>query len=170
MSELIGCVHRASKKVPSYQGKSVAVSGCGPGGLAALQLVEVFGASKVITIDVLPDRLILVKEFGANTVANAKDENSIFEFKNKGADTVIECTGNKGAYQNALDIARKALAIFSYTEGTIEISIWQMYDHELTINNSKWLTVQDLQAVVDMITAGKIRTNKMISAKVHFDQ
>jgi 2-desacetyl-2-hydroxyethyl bacteriochlorophyllide A dehydrogenase len=170
MSELIGCVHRACTKVPSYQDKSVAISGCGPGGLAAVQLVKVFGANKVVAIDIRPERLILAKELGADSIVNANDEESIFELKNHGVDIVIECSGNKGAYRNAFDLAREAVVIFSYTEGTIEIPLWQMFDHELTIYNSKWLTVHDLQAVVDMITAGKIRTDKMISAKVSFDQ
>jgi len=48
MSELFGCVHRACKKVPDYQGKSVAVSGCGPGGLSALQVVKAYRAERVI--------------------------------------------------------------------------------------------------------------------------
>jgi threonine dehydrogenase-like Zn-dependent dehydrogenase len=170
MSELIGCVHRACTKVPSYQGKSVTISGCGPGGLAALQLVRVFGANNILAIDVRSERLILAKELGADSVFNASDEDSIISLKNQGVDIVIECSGNKGAYRNAFEMAREAVVIFSYTEGTIEIPLWQMFDNEMTIYNSKWLTVHDLQAVVDMITAGKIRTDKMISAKVSFDQ
>lgn len=169
MAELIGCVHRACKKVPDYHGKSVAISGCGPGGLAALQIVKVFGADRVTAIDVRPQRLLLAREFGADAIIDAKNEKAIAEFKKEGAQIIIECTGNLQAYQNAFHIAREAVVIFGYTEGALEIPLWPLFDHELTIYNSKWLTVQDLQAAVNLIAAGKIRTDKMISARVDFE-
>jgi threonine dehydrogenase-like Zn-dependent dehydrogenase len=82
---------------------------------------------------------------------------------------VIECSGNKLAYHNAVQIAREAVIIFSYAEGTIELPLWNMFDHELTIYNSKWLTNDDLQAVVNFIESGKIKTAKMISATADFE-
>jgi len=91
------------------------------------------------------------------------------ELRKAGTDIVIECTGNKNAYQNAFFIARQAIVVFGYSEGMLEIPLWQMFDYELTIYNSKWLTNQDLQAVVNMISSGKIRTDIMISAKVKFE-
>ena len=168
ISELIGCVHRACRKISDYRGRSVAIYGCGPGGLSALQLVKMFGANKAIAIDVRPDRLTLARELGADLMINATDEKSISDLKDEGLDIVIECTGNKQAYQNAFYIAREAVVFLGYTEGMLNVPLYPMFDHELTIYNSKWLTIQDLQAVVDMIAAGKIQTAKMISAKVAF--
>jgi threonine dehydrogenase-like Zn-dependent dehydrogenase len=169
MSELFGCVHRACKKISAYQGKSVAVSGCGPGGLAAIQIVKAYGADWVVAIDILPYKLELAAFLGADLIADAKNHNSIDELKKSGIDIVIECSGNKLAYQNAIQIAREAVILFSYAEGTIELPLWNMFDHELTIYNSKWLTNDDLQAVVNFIASGKIKTDTMISAKVDFE-
>jgi len=131
--------------------------------LAAIQIVKPFGASKIVAIDVRPERLKLAQELGAYSTIDATDNKSISALKEDGLVIVIECSGNKHAYQNAFYIAREAVVIFGYTEGMIDVPIYPMFDHELTIYNSKWLTVHDLQAVVDMIAAGKIQTAKMIS-------
>ena len=169
MAELIGCVHRACNKVADYRGKSVAISGCGPAGLAALQLVKVFGASQITAIEIRTERLDLAGGLGADMMIHAKDDQSISELKNQGADIVIECTGNKKAYQNALFIARESIVIFAYAEGMLEMPLYPLFDHELTIYNSKWLTTQDLQTVVDLISNGEINTEKLISARVDFE-
>jgi len=168
MSELLGCVHRAVKKVDNYEGKTVAVSGCGPGGLAAIQIVKAYGASHVTAVDVRRDRLLLAAELGADVVVDAHEKSSIDELKKSGVNFVIECTGNKAAYQNAVYMAREAVVVFAYSEGTIELPLYPLFDFELTIYNSKWLTNDDLQAVVDMISAGKITTEKMITKIIDF--
>lgn len=170
MSELLGCVHRAVKNVNDYKGKTVAVSGCGPGGLAAVQIVKAYGASFVTALDVREERLRLAAELGADSIVNVGKEAHVDELKKNGVDVVIECSGNKFAYQNAVYMAREGVVVFAYSEGNIELPLYPMFDHELTIYNSKWLTNDDLQAVVDMISAGKINTEKMISRKIGFEQ
>jgi L-iditol 2-dehydrogenase len=168
MAELFGCVHRACRKVPSYANRSVVVSGCGAAGLAAVQLVRGFGARHVVATDVDPARLQLAQELGANAVADARDPAVLTQLKQDGADIVIECSGQKAAYQAACHIAREALIIFGYSEGLLEIPLWPLFDHEITLYNSKWLTQEDLGAVVRLIEAGKIRTDKLITHRLDF--
>lgn len=169
MSELFGCVHRACRKIADYQNKKVVVSGCGAAGLAAIQIIRNFGAGKVIALDVAPARLTLAKELGAHAVVDARDRAAVDELKRNGAEVVIECSGTKTAYQDACFIAREAVVIFGYSEGLAEIPLWPLFDHEITIYNSKWLTTADLTAVVRMIESGKIRTDKMISLRTDFE-
>jgi 2-desacetyl-2-hydroxyethyl bacteriochlorophyllide A dehydrogenase len=169
MAELFGCVHRACNKIESYKNKSVVVTGCGAGGLAAIQICKVYGAGKITAIDIQEERLELAAELGADTVLKANDLNAVEALKNNGADIVIECSGNKTAYQNAFYIAREAIVIFGFTQGKLDVPLWQMFDNELTIYNSKWLTNQDLQSVVDLISEGKINTKKMISLETDFE-
>lgn len=168
VSELLGCVHRAVRKVGDYNGKMVAVSGCGPGGLAALQIVKVYGDAHVTALDVRGDRLELASELGADNTVDARNKGAIEELKKNGVEVVVECTGNKTAYQNAVYMARESIVVFAYSEGNIELPLYPMFDHELTIYNSKWLTNDDLQAVVDMIVDGQINTEKMITQKTDF--
>ena len=168
MSELFGCVHRAVRKVADYAGRSVAVFGCGAAGLAAIQLVRVLGAREVIGLDVAADRLQLARELGADQVVAADDATGIEQLRRTGADIVIECSGHKAAYAAACHIARQSLVIFGYSEGLMEVPLWPLFDHELTIHNSKWLTHEDLTAVVRLIESGKIRTDRLISRRLDF--
>lgn len=169
MSELFGCVHRACRKVPTCEKKSVIVSGCGAAGLAAIQICRAYGAEQVLATDIAPDRLQLARDLGADDVIDARNQPAIDKLKKTGAAIVIECSGNKVAYQNACYMAREALVIFGYSEGNLEIPLWPLFDHEVTIYNSKWLTNDDLGAVVQMIENGKIRTDKMISLCTDFE-
>lgn len=168
MSELIACVHRACHKVPDLKGKSVLISGCGPGGLAAIQICRAYGAGTIAAVDVQVDRLQLALTLGADAAVDANEDAAVEALSRQGVEIVIECTGNHKAMQRVFRIARQAVVIFSYSEGDLRIPLWPLFDYELTIYNSKWLTNEDLQSVVDLITAGKIRTAPMISATADF--
>ncbi len=169
MAELFGCVHRAVQKVKNYQGKKVLVSGVGPAGLAALQLAKISGAQQVIVTDLRPQRLALARELGADEIIDVENEKYLAEFKKIGFDIVIECSGNKTALQNAFEIAREEIVIFGYSEGAVELPLWNLFDRELTIHNSKWLTTDDLQQVVNYVEKGKLITAPLISAVVDFN-
>lgn len=168
MAELFGCVYRAVHKVADYAGRSVAVFGCGAAGLAAIQLVKVAGAREVVGIDVAPERLRLARELGADRTADAGDQAAIEALVTAGADIVIECSGHKAAYAAACRLARREVVIFGYSEGVVELPLWPLFDHEITLHNSKWLTTADLTAVVRLIEAGKIRTSPLISRRLDF--
>ncbi|OQX86210.1 hypothetical protein B6D60_06640 [candidate division KSB1 bacterium 4484_87] len=170
MAELFGCVHRAVRKVDSYRGKRVLVSGCGPAGLAAIQFAKIFGAKEITATDVKLGRLALARELGADEITDAENEDQISWLKNKGVDIVIETSGNKTALVNGLQMAREAAVIFSYNEGTVQLPMWNLFDHEVTIYNSKWLTTEDLQHVVNYIEKGKLHTAPLISVVVDFSR
>jgi threonine dehydrogenase-like Zn-dependent dehydrogenase len=169
MSELLGCVHRACNKVPQLAGKSVLVSGCGPAGLAAIQICQAFSCRSCLAVDVDSERLLLAEKLGADATIDARDAAAMERGSREGVDIVIECSGNHQALQQAFHFAREAVVIFSYSEGVLPVPSWPLFDHELTIYNSKWLTNDDLQSVVDMVAAGKIRTAEMISVVSDFN-
>ena len=169
MAELFGCVHRACRKVPELKGKTILVSGCGAAGLAAVQICRAYGAQCVVATDTRPERLELVERLGADHALRAGEPSTHDQLTPLGIEIVIECSGNHQALQQAFYIAREAVVIFSYSEGSQEVPLWPLFDHELTIYNSKWLTTQDLQQVVNMIATGQIRTAEMISARSNFN-
>lgn len=61
-------------------GDTVAVVGCGPIGQFAIQWAKIFGASKVIAVDVLEDKLNLAKELGADIIINSKECNAVEKY------------------------------------------------------------------------------------------
>ncbi|XP_057987112.1 alcohol dehydrogenase-like isoform X3 [Hevea brasiliensis] len=90
------------------KGSTVAVFGLGAVGLAAAEGAKFSGASRIIGVDVNPNRLEQAKKFGVTEFVNPKDHNKpvqevLVEMTNGGVDTSIECTGNIQAMISAFE-------------------------------------------------------------------
>ena len=98
-----GAVLNAMKVRP---GSSFAVFGAGAVGLAAVMAAKIAGATKVIAVDVNPERLKLAQELGATHTVNAKEEDpvaKIQEITGKGADFSLEASGHGAVLRQAVD-------------------------------------------------------------------
>lgn len=87
-------------------GRSVVVIGTGTVGLAAVMAAKVAGASPVIAVDIVPERLNLARELGATHTVNAKEEDTaarIAEITGSGADYVLEITARPEMLTLAVD-------------------------------------------------------------------
>lgn len=77
-------------------GDTVAVWGCGPVGLFAVQSAFLMGAERVIAIDHFPHRLELARQFGAETInfEESKTYEALMEMTGGiGPDACIDCVG-----------------------------------------------------------------------------
>lgn len=96
---------------------TVAVWGCGPVGLFAIQSAIVMGASKVIAIDHYPHRLELAKRLGAEVIDFRKTDvrDALMEMSGGiGCDAVIDAVGMEAhgfAIDNMIDIAKQKVGI-----------------------------------------------------------
>lgn len=94
-------------------GKTVAVIGAGPIGLLIMAAFKHAGAGKIIAIDMLPKKLEMAKEFGADLTIDAKlsvEERQKIIMENNGgelADVVVEAAGAPIAFKQALDFVRR---------------------------------------------------------------
>ncbi|MDQ6692195.1 MAG: alcohol dehydrogenase catalytic domain-containing protein, partial [Candidatus Dormibacteraeota bacterium] len=86
-------------------GDTVAVVGAGPVGLMAVMSAQLFGASQVYAIDMVPDRLALATELGAIPV-NPAEGNAAKQVKaltrGQGTDCSIECVGLSATIETAI--------------------------------------------------------------------
>ncbi len=96
---------------------TVAVWGCGPVGLFAIQSAKVMGAAKVIAIDHYPHRLELARQMGAETV-NFRTTNvheALMEMSGGiGVDAVIDAVGMEAhgfAIDNIFDVVKQTVGI-----------------------------------------------------------
>ncbi|WP_022673889.1 zinc-dependent alcohol dehydrogenase [Novosphingopyxis baekryungensis] len=96
---------------------TVAVWGCGPVGLFAVQSALVMGASKVIAIDHYPHRLELAKQLGAEVI-NFKTTNvreALMEMSGGiGVDAVIDAVGMEShgfAVDNMIDMVKQKVGM-----------------------------------------------------------
>ncbi|GMH17130.1 hypothetical protein Nepgr_018971 [Nepenthes gracilis] len=90
------------------KGSTVAVFGLGAVGLAAVEGARYSGASRIIGVDLNPNRFELAKKFGVTECLNPNDytkpiQEVIAEMTDGGADRSIECTGNVKAMISAFE-------------------------------------------------------------------
>ncbi len=96
---------------------TVAVWGCGPVGLFAIQSAIVMGASKVIAIDHYPHRLELAKQLGAEIIdfRHTDVREALMEMSGGlGCDAVIDAVGMEAhgfAIDNMIDIVKQKVGI-----------------------------------------------------------
>ncbi|MEM7412065.1 MAG: alcohol dehydrogenase catalytic domain-containing protein [Myxococcota bacterium] len=90
-------------------GHDVAVIGCGPVGLMAIQSAQLFGPRRVFALDSVPDRLAAAQKLGAIPCDVGADVNAeILEATGGlGPHSVIEAVGADATIQNALALVRR---------------------------------------------------------------
>lgn len=91
-------------------GDVVVVYAQGPIGLCATAGAKLMGASLVIGVDSIPERLEMAKRMGADVVINYKEQDPIAEVMRltgkRGADVAIEALGTQQTFENCLRSVR----------------------------------------------------------------
>ena len=96
LSDILPTGWQAAEYAQIEAGDTVAVWGCGPVGLFAVQSAFLMGAERVIAIDHFPARLELAKRFGAETInfEETSTYDALMEMTGGiGPDAVIDCVG-----------------------------------------------------------------------------
>jgi len=105
----VGAVLNTAKVEP---GATVAVFGLGGVGLSVIQGATMANASRIIAIDINPDKFELAKQMGATDTVNPKDHDApiqevIVEMTDGGVDYSFECVGNVKLMRAALECCHK---------------------------------------------------------------
>ena len=114
LSDILPTGWQAAEYAQIEPGDTVAVWGCGPVGLFAVQSAFIMGAERVIAIDHFPHRLELAKRFGAETVnfGESSVSEALLEMTGGiGPDAVIDSVGleSHGLFvDNVIDQIKKS--------------------------------------------------------------
>jgi S-(hydroxymethyl)glutathione dehydrogenase/alcohol dehydrogenase len=99
-------------------GATVAVFGCGAVGLAVVQAAKMVGASRIICIDVNPDKFTAAVTFGATECVNSAAlpagttiQSHIVAMTKWGVDYSYDCTGNVEVMRAALECAHRGWGV-----------------------------------------------------------
>ena len=90
-------------------GDAVAVFAAGPIGLCAVAGARLSGASLVIAVDSVHERLQVAKDMGADVVLDYRQQDVVAEIRRLtggGADVTIEALGQQATFENALRAVR----------------------------------------------------------------
>jgi D-arabinose 1-dehydrogenase-like Zn-dependent alcohol dehydrogenase len=106
-----GTAFGAIKRVGLSADETVAIFGQGPVGLSCTMLAKAFGA-RVIAVDLEPSRLEMAKQFGADYVVDAREQDPVAAVQEltrngEGADKSLECTANSTVRRQAVQALRQ---------------------------------------------------------------
>ena len=156
-------------------GDTVVIFGAGCIGLVTLLASKAYGATQVITVDVIDKRLDVAKGMGAIAL-NAKNCDVVAEIKKltngKGAQVVIDCAGNNTTIGQTVHVAKSGGTIVWVglaTDTVNGLSIGPISTKELTIKSIfryKNLYPTTIAAIAD----GKIDIKGIISDKYKFEE
>ena len=193
LSDILPTGWMAAENAEIEEGDTVAVWGCGPVGLFAIQSAKIMGAHRVIAIDHYPRRLELAKQMGAEIldyrevdVREALDEMT----GGMGPDACIDCVGMEShglTVDNIVDTVKAhtflgterphALrqAILACRKGgrvsipgvyggfADKFPLGQMMEKGLTVKGGQTHVQKYTRPLLEMIEQGKVDTTFLIS-------
>ncbi|KCZ51410.1 hypothetical protein HY29_05965 [Hyphomonas beringensis] len=148
-------------------GDTVAVVGCGPIGLMAVEGAFLMGAARVFAVDLVAERRALAEGLGAIALDAAEAKALVAEqTKGRMCDSVVECVGADPAIQLALKLVKSA--------GTVScIGVNQSMDFKfpmalafiknLTFRTGTCSVPEQWPELVPLLQAGKLRPERTIS-------
>ncbi len=162
-------------------GETVAVLGAGPIGMLVCQWARIKGARKIIGTDVVPEKLRILEEVGADVVINAKDDDVVDRIMDEtggvGADVIVETAGSVQTHIQSLVAARKRGRIIhigrAYTDVLLPDDVFtQIFRRELSVfgavnsnfspHDNEWKTT------VQYMSMGRLKTKPLISQRLQF--
>lgn len=117
LSDILPTGWMAAENAQIEPDDTVAVWGCGPVGLFAIQSAMAMGAAKVIAIDHYPHRLALARKLGAKVINFRESDvrEALMEMSGGiGVDAVIDAVGMEAhgfAIDNMLDVVKQTIGI-----------------------------------------------------------
>ncbi|CAO2177520.1 unnamed protein product [Urochloa humidicola] len=160
-------------------GDSVAVIGVGGVGSSCLQIAKAFGASEVIAVDVLDEKLQNARTLGATHTVNAAKEDAVERIKEitdgRGVDVAVEALGKALTFAQCTKSVRdggKAVMIgLAATDVVGEVDITRLVRRQVKIIGSYGARArQDLPQIVKLAESGAFNLQNTISRKCKIEE
>ncbi len=160
-------------------GESVAVFGVGGVGLAALLGAVASGASEIVAVDVVADKLDLARELGATTTVLAGESavEEVREATGGGAEHVIETAGNERVLADAYAATRRGGTTVTVglpdPERMLEIPATTLVSEERTLKGSylgSCVPSRDIPRFIDLHRAGRLPVERLLSGRLKLNE
>ena len=172
------CAVTNAAQVPS--GSTVAVIGCGGVGLNIVQGARLVGASQVIAIDILDNKLEYAREFGATHVVNSRQADAVREVRaltRGGVDFAFEAVGVSEAIEQALECVRpggKAVVVGLAPDGALaRINAYKLASEQKTLMGTAYGNARprvDIPRMVAHYTSKQLDLDRLVSRRYRFDE
>lgn len=161
-------------------GNSVVVMGAGPVGLLCAAVAKAYGATKVVSVDIVQSKLDLAKSFSSTHTYMSQrvsaEENAAALKKacdlGDGADVVIDASGAEPSIQTSIHTVRMGGTYVQGGMGKADITfpIMAMCLKEVTAKGSFRYGPGDYELAIELVASGKVDVKKLVSEEVKFDQ
>jgi 2-desacetyl-2-hydroxyethyl bacteriochlorophyllide A dehydrogenase len=173
--DVMGTGFHAIDSRPLAEGESAAILGLGPVGLCAVQAARAAGASEVIAIDTVEDRLRMAESFGATPI-HLTEGDPRGEVKKltegRGVDLAVDAVGHPDALDLALRLARKAGTVSVtgvYAERT-EVHMGVLWIKALTLHSGHANVIKHLDRVLELISSGELDPAPLVTHHMKLDE
>lgn len=173
----VGAVSRIAKV---ELGSRVAVIGCGPIGLNAVQGAARVGAGQITAVDMLETRLDFARKLGATHIVNAADVDPVETVREltggRGADFVFEAGGSEKTLQVGLEATRPGgtMVILGKVEAHryIEMRFGSLMGEKRIIRSSLGgaCAHDDFPAYANAYLSGELEIDSLVTRRMSLDQ
>jgi 2-desacetyl-2-hydroxyethyl bacteriochlorophyllide A dehydrogenase len=165
----------SAKPDPLEPGAAVAVLGLGPVGLSSVQVARAAGASLVVAVDTVEERLRLAESFGAVPVHLTEDDarGRVKELtEGRGVDLSVDAVGHPDALDLACRLARKAgtVSVTGVYAEPAEVHMGVVWIKSLTLRAGQANVIGHLDRVLAMLSAGVIDPAPLVTHHMGLDE
>jgi L-iditol 2-dehydrogenase len=175
MVEPAAVAAHAVSLTPIKLNDTAVVVGAGMIGLFIIRLLRIGGCGKIIAIDVLEDKLKMAKTFGADICVSSEQANlqgTIFELaEQRGADIAFDAVGISETINTGINALRKGgvLTLVGNLQPKVDLPLQAVVTRQLRLQGSCAIA-GEYPLILQLISAGKIRMDKVLSAVVPLSQ
>jgi alcohol dehydrogenase len=173
--DVMGTAFHAIDSRPLAEGETVAILGMGPVGLCAVQAAKAAGASQVIAIDTVEDRLKMAESFGA-TAIHLTEGDPRGEVKKltegRGVDLAVDAVGHPDALDLALRLARKAGTVSAtgvYAE-RVDVHMGVLWIKAITLTSGHANVIKHLDRVLELLSSGELDPSPLVTHHMQLDE
>jgi alcohol dehydrogenase len=138
----------ANQLADIHVGETVAVIGCGPTGLMALDILLHRGPGCIVAFDTVSHRLALAAKKGAVAINSTEEgwkEKALQFTSGRGFDKVIEMVGYPETLQMSLDLVRPGgtvAALGVFCDSTFNLNLADVFLRDITLHMNGFANVQ----------------------------
>ncbi|KAK4135858.1 GroES-like protein [Trichocladium antarcticum] len=167
-----------TKQARVQPGQSVVVMGAGPVGLLCAAVARSFGATKVVSVDIVQHKLDFARTFAAThtylsqRVAPEENARQLIAAAGlgAGADVVIDASGAEPSIQTSLHVVRMGGTYVQGGMGKADINfpIMALCLKEVTARGSFRYGSGDYKLAIELVAAGKVDVKRLVDGVVAF--
>ena len=156
-------------------GDTVAVVGAGPIGMAVLLTAQFYSPSRVIMIDMDPERLEVSRQFGATDVIDARDGKAVEKVMamtgGKGVDVSVEAVGIPATFDTCQQIiaAGGHIANVGVHGKPVSLALEKLWIRNITLTTGL-VSTYSTPMLLQTVQAGKVQPQRLVTHRFRLDE